>query len=238
MKKTLINGKWEIVLPDHRADRPEWHTEKGWERERLDSMHANLSDKDTLFYIGAEEGDMCGLCAMWGAKLVMFEPNDKVWSNIKAIWDANNLPTPTVFSGFASNNTTSNALVINGFPPSADLPVIPDHGFKELCDAGDIPQVKIDDLVRESIKIGSPLIPTAMSIDVEGSEWQVLRGAEQTLREYRPKLWVSIHPEFMFRIYGEYQAELREWIRNLGYKEHFLDYQHEAHIYFEPILGQ
>ena len=70
-------------------------------------------------------------------------------------------------------------------------------------------------------------------MDVEGSEWEVLKGAEETLREYHPKLWVSIHPEFLFRIYGKYQYELRKWIKDLGYTEELLDYQHELHVFYE-----
>ena len=34
-------------------------------------------------YVGAEEGDMCGIVATWGAKLLMFEPNEKVYQTSK-----------------------------------------------------------------------------------------------------------------------------------------------------------
>lgn len=225
MRPTLINGKWEIILPNHRADRPEWQIENGgWEKARLDSMHKHLGDEDVLFYVGTEEGDMAGLCAMWGAKMVLFEPNPRVWPNIKAIWKANKLEDPFwCLAGFASNKTTPYE-IYSGFPPCADGALIGDHGFKELQDPGDIPQIKIDDI---------DIIPTAISIDVEGSEWEVLRGAEQTLRKHKPKIWLSLHPEFMWRIYGEYSADLRNWIKDLGYKETLLDYQHECHLFYE-----
>lgn len=228
MKNTRINGQWDIILPDHRADRPEWHTQEGWERARLNSMRGQLSNNDVMYYVGAEEGDMAGLLATWGVTLFMFEPNKLVLPNIKAIWEANRLPDATIFCGFAGNETT---------PPDFELSsihtiqgeLIADHGFKELVSRGDIPVLKIDDLSSLATK------PTAISIDVEGSEWEVLRGAERTLREHHPKIWLSVHPEFMFRLYGEYQADLRRWIKDLGYTETILDYQHELHLYYEAL---
>jgi FkbM family methyltransferase len=228
MKNIKINGKWDIWLPKHRAERPEWFTDKGWERARLDSMHKHLSKDDLMFYVGAEEGDMAALCQMWGAKMVLFEPNPKVWSNIKAIWKANKLEDPLLcYVGFASNKTSTQGIDLiireSVWANCANGKLIADHGFMELHNHN-APEIKIDDI---------EVIPTAISIDVEGSEWQVLRGAEQTLRKYHPKIWLSLHPEFMFRIYGEYQFDLRAWIKNLGYKETLLDYQHEVHLMYE-----
>lgn len=235
MINTIINGDWPIILPKHRADRPEWYTEKGWERERLDSMFTHLVElwdwhkkNPLVYYVGAEEGDLAGLLAVWGCDVALFEPNDKVWPNIKAIWEANNLEQPVFcFSGFASNQTRDMAMgmAYNRFPLSADGPVIGDHGFMELPNHN-APEVTLDDIVGYQ---GIP-IPDAISIDVEGSEWQVLRGAEKLLIEHHPQIWLSIHPEFMFRFYGEYQQDLRNWLKDRGYKEELLAYDHEVHL--------
>lgn len=233
MQETLINGKWKIILPKHRAIRPEWHTKEGWERARLDSMFATTKKGDVVYYVGAEEGDMCGLLALWGAKLVMFEPNDRVWPNIKAIWEANKLEDPVCFSGFAANNTDLRRLQGKNldWPESADGELIGDHGFVELqAQDPEIPQIKIDDVYRDTLGIPPP---DMISIDCEGSEWEVLRGAEKTLRKYHPRIYLSLHPEALFRIYGEYQFDLRNWIKDLGYEEELLDYQHEVHLVYE-----
>lgn len=229
MVRCTLNGIYDIVLPKHRADRPEWYTEKGWEKKRLMSMHAHLDTRDTIFYVGSEEGEMPALCQMWGARVVMFEPNDKVWANTKAIWEANDLTPPfATFPGFAANQTSEKApLILSGFPESADGEIIPDHAFRALNEPGNIPMVKIDDLVEQhGIK------PTALTMDVEGSEWEVLQGAEQTLRKYHPKIWLSLHPEFLFGQYNKYSYEVRRWLMDMGYEEELLDYQHEAHLYY------
>jgi FkbM family methyltransferase len=231
MQLTKINGKWDIWLPDHRAARPEWPT---WEQARLQSMFETTKPGDIVYYVGAEEGDMAGLLAMWGAKLVLFEPNEKVWPNIKAIWEANNLLPPTTFAGFASDVTKNSPGVwspnytTEGTPPNwpeyANGELIGDHGFKELRDAADMPQIKIDDIAGRVDMI---------SLDTEGSEGRVLRGAEQTLRKYHPRIYLSLHPEFIHEQYGGWGAELRRWIMDLGYKETLLDYPlHECHLYY------
>jgi hypothetical protein len=154
MVPAVLNGKFSIVLPKHRADRPEWYTEKGWEKKRLESMHQYLMEGDTIFYVGSEEGEMPALCQMWGAEVVMFEPNDKVWPNTKVIWDANKLDPPLAcFSGFASNRTSSKApLILGGFPESANGEVIHDHGFKEVEDQEVMPEWTLKGLSGKSCR--------------------------------------------------------------------------------------
>lgn len=227
MVKTVLNDEYEIILPKHRADREQWHTEEGWEKKRLAHIKSTTKPGDVVYYVGAEEGDMCALLAQWGAHLVLFEPNDKVWPNTRAIWEANGLPDPVFFTGFASDKTTFPIVYGEGF---ADVTgeVIPDHGFKELRDPDTIPQVKIDDFVKDS-----GLIPDMITMDTEGSEGLVLRGAEQTLRDYHPRIYLSLHPEFLHEQYGEWGAELRRWIIDLGYKETLIDYPlHECHLMY------
>lgn len=233
MVKAVLNGEFEIIIPKHRADRPDWHQPQGWEKPRLKAMHERIGAGDVVYYVGAEEGEFPALCQMWGADVVLFEPNPKVWPNIKAIWDANGLSDPYSFQGFASNATDlldGANVARRGFPACASEEIIGNHGFKELyLEARNYPQIRIDDLREE---FGPP---TVISFDVEGSEWQVLRGAEETLREHRPTLFASIHPEFMFHQWDEYSGDFRNWIKGFGYRETILDYQHELHCLYEPL---
>jgi hypothetical protein len=62
----------------------------------------------------------------------------------------------------------------------------------------------------------------------------VLRGATWTLRKFKPAIFASIHPEFMFHQWGEYSRDLRDWIIKIGYQETILDYQHELHCLYLP----
>ncbi len=240
MVRAVLNGEYEIVLPRHRADRPEWYTETGWERARLAALHDAIRGQDNpvVYYLGAELGEMPALCQMWGAQVVLFEPNPLAWPSIRAIWEANNLNPPLCFAGFASDITDLNPP--NGAPRLEDIttwwpdcaagPIVEAHGFKELYQESDAyPQTRIDDL-----SIAPVFPPTVLTFDIEGSEWRALRGAEQTLRIHKPVLVASIHPEFMFHQWGEYARDFRNWIIALGYRETLLAYEHELHALYEP----
>jgi FkbM family methyltransferase len=232
MIKTTINGEFDITLPKHRADRPDWYQPNGWEKLRLKSMHENIGSGDVVYYVGAEEGEFPALCQMWGAEVVLFEPNPKVWAHFPITWSANNLEIPMVcVPGFASDKINSLARIYyNEWPPEVNNELIAAHGFKELYLEGDTyGQITIDSCVYDhNIKP-----PTAISLDVEGSEWRVLGGAERTIREHKPKIWLSGHPEFMLQQWNEALHDLRRWIKGLGYTETLLDYQHEVHLFYE-----
>ena len=234
MKKVIVNGEFEITLPDHRAARPEWYEPKGWEKPRLKHMSENISSGDVMYYVGAEEGEFAALCQMWGAEVVVFEPNPKVWSHFPLLWSANNLDLPMVcIPGFASDKINSlSRIYYNEWPPEVNDVIEAAHGFKELYLEGETyGQITIDSCVYDhGIKP-----PTAISLDVEGSEWRVLEGAEKVLREHKPKIWLSGHPEFMLQQWNESLYNLRQWIKGLGYTEIILDYQHEVHLYYESI---
>lgn len=233
MVKVRVNGQFDIILPKHRADRPEWFTEKGWEKERMQNMRGRIDKGDVVLYVGNEEGDLSGIIASWGAKMILVEPNPKVWPNTKAIWEANNLPIPEFcFVGFASskNNYGSDDYSVDSLPKCAEGDVIGDHGFMELRNHN-APEITVD-----TICLGHLSEPIDhISIDVEGSEWEVLKGSEETIKIHKPTLWVSIHPEFMIQQYGQYSAELRGWIKGLGYKETILAYDHELHTLYTPL---
>jgi len=249
MIDTKINGRWNLMLPEHRAARPEWQT--GWEVERLDSMNANIRRGDIVYDIGAEEGDISALIASWvwpNGGVCLFEPNPKVWPNIKAIWDANNLRHPlATWVGFASDATSDAALLDDagllllahdpesGWPRCAtELPVIGDHGFRHLAQETDVtPQITLTDFVRQT-----NIIPDVITMDVEGSELRVLRGARVLLHGMKPLVYLSMHPEFMDELYGDTPTDLLHFMADVGYVGMCLAVDHEEHWVFWHQLGR
>ena len=243
MKKTLINNKWKLILPDHRAARTDWNE---WEAPRLGAISDALTEfikenkrKPIIFDVGAEEGDFPAVFSLIGADVVLFEPNPRVWPNIRVIWEANKLPKPLgYFVGFASESTNEKPEqiedIINqpereGWPECAYGEVIGDHGFRNVSERlHDTPSIKIDDFIEtRGIK------PDFMTIDVEGSELHVLKGAEKTLRENDLTVFVSIHPEFMFDHYKLYEFDLHSFMKALGYYPTHIAYDHEHHYIFK-----
>lgn len=241
MVPVRLNGRWDMILPAHRAARPEWHAVDGWEGARLLAMSERIGHGSVVYYVGAEEGEMPALCASWGARVCMFEPNPLVWPNIRAIWDANGLPFPAgVFVGFAGHETVGDGCTDPGcWPGCAYGPVIGDHGFRNLDErAEDAAAITLDDYAART-----GLIPTDISIDVEGSEGRVIDGAAGLISEHHPRIWLSGHPEFMLQHWGdwtqqhrghpEYLGDLRHRLRTSGYAETLLAYDHEVHLLYE-----
>jgi FkbM family methyltransferase len=56
-----------------------------------------------------------------------------------------------------------------------------------------------------------------IKIDVEGSEWAVLRGAEHVLRKFKPLLLVELNDETSARV-GYKVTEMLEWLKQFGYE--------------------
>lgn len=242
MVPTRINGRWDLLLPEHRAARPEWTRPEGWERKRWASMHANLRIGDLVFDVGTEEGDLSALMAQWGCDLVLTEPNPAVWPNVKAIFDANGLTgrVRATWVGFVGADTRARRGWVQEhaaggegpWPRCADGPVIGDHGFAALCERDDIPVTTVDALAAAH---GAP---DALTIDVEGAELAVLQGAVQTLRQHKPMVWVSIHPTFLIESYGVVGDAVLDLMTGLGYRHELLGIDHEVHVVFHHPAGR
>lgn len=238
MRQIVLNGRWPMWLPEHRAAREEWSS--GWEVERLDSMASRIQPGWTVFDVGAEEGEFGALAAQWVGPtggVCLFEPNPLVIPNERAIFEANDLTDRVreVFSGFAADVTDeAGEAWLSQAPPAqwplcAYGPVIGDHGFSRVEERPDLPRVTLDDFcVRRSI------LPDAITMDVEGTELIVMRGAERILREHRPLVWISVHPEFMAHHYGQSDSELHEFMAECGYDGEHLATDHEEHWAYTP----
>jgi len=227
VKQVKVNGRWPLTVPDHCLI---WDRPAGWEVERLDAMYERIGPFSVVYYVGAAEGDMPALIAGWGARMVLVEPGTRVWANIRATWEANGLQPPAAcFPGFAYDVTRDAGGIDFLWPASSDGPVITDHGFRNFVERPEIPSIRLDDLAERS-----GVIPTDISIDVEGAEWHVLRGAEELMRAHRPRLWVSIHHMFMAQ-YGEDATDMHRWVENLGYRGRLLEWHHEMHMMYLPV---
>lgn len=226
MVETEINCRWLLSLPEHRADRPEWPY---WEKERLASMHANLRPGWTVVDVGTEEGDLSALFASWvtadGApgRIWLAEPNPRVWPNVRAIFEANDLTAAVAgcHVGFVSHTAHDDAYAWQEpWPDCAYGPLIGDHGFMTTWENPSAPTTTIDRLNVGGVD--------AITMDVEGAELDVLVGAERTLADDRPLVWTSVHPDFLPQ-YGATAERLYAYMESIGYRGELLAVDHEHH---------
>lgn len=223
------DGTWlyEIVLP-HPLN--EWDVFAVWEKERFASMAEHLKKDDVLFDIGTEHGWMTAIIAKYFTpNVVLFEPTGEFWPNIRQTWEHNDLPTPLgCFHGLVGEETRDATYNLMAWPKASHGELIEKLAYRYLHEHPQDPRTTIDDFVA-----GSGLIPTAVTIDVEGAELLVLRGAENTLRRYKPKLWISIHPDLGKRDYGLKEGQVQSFLEELGYKGEHLATDHEEHWFFQ-----
>jgi FkbM family methyltransferase len=227
-----INQKWTLQLLPHR-DRGEWWDD--WEQERLASMHDHLRPDDLVYYIGAEQGDMPALLASWGCRMVLVEPVAKVWPMIRATFEANQLPPPIAsFVGFAgARDPERERWPHPEWPPQADLIQVSDfEGFAHLHERTDLPVIRLD-TINDALMFAEAGVVAAIAMDVEGSELEVLWGAEGLLTVHRPLVWVSIHPDFM-GYYGDTPDQLHDFMFHCGYDGELLANIYEEHWLFTP----
>lgn len=225
-KTVMMDDKWAVKLPEHLADLPQW---KFWEKERMAAMYAAIRSTDTILDIGTCNGDMSAVFASWipQGKMILVEPSADFWVYIKGIFEANGLKPWQCFPVLVSNETTNSIIPMPGsYPSSADLEMKLETGFAHLSEKPDIPVMKIDDMGLPKVDI--------VTMDIEGTEYEALAGAEQTLLRDRPIVFVSVHPEFMWREHHHSTDDLHVMMKKFGYEPTYLAFDHEQHWMYKP----
>jgi FkbM family methyltransferase len=206
----------------------DWDVYDYWEKERTRSMVKNLNKGDVLFDIGAEMG---WLSVVYGqivepSNMVLFEPTRQFWPNIKALWNKNfdALPLAT-YCGLLSDKTTDKAVLeINQWPDDSNGDLIEKLAYTYIHDnSTKVPEITIDEYVKQS-----GIVPNAITIDVEGAEYLVLKGAENTLKK-GVQVWVSEHDD-LAENQGIDKYAASEFMAKLGYKREVLGIDHETHV--------
>jgi FkbM family methyltransferase len=177
------------------------------------------------------------MMAKKGAKMVLFEPSPTMWPRIKANFDRNKLKPFLTFAGFASDKSPESPEQgadfelgeKNGWPLCAYGDETNVRSFRHLSEqAVATPQITIDDFCTQH-----NIIPNLITIDVEGSELEVLEGARKVLTEVNPLIYISIHENLMWLNYGHWFHDLYwSYLREMNYKPYFLAHNHETHWLF------
>lgn len=222
--------EYDLTLPSFLAG---WDVWDYWERERVHSMRENLNYGDTLFDIGAEVG-WCSIVysTMVGpASMVLVEPTAEFWPNIKATWAKNCDELPLAcYPGLIGSKVEGSPEVFHeGWPPLATGDLIDARSYTYLHEnPKQVPALTIDRLA------GSVGNPRAITIDVEGAELSVLRGAEDVLSHSAPLIWVSVHPDLAERDYGTTTDDLLSFADDFDYDAELLAVDHEHHYLLTP----
>ncbi len=231
-KTVWINNRYELLLPEFRSQSFPW---EHWEQERMHAMYCAIRKSDYILDIGTEMGDMSALFSKWcDGKIILAEPADNYWPHIKSIFEMNNLKEPIAsITHFVSEQSSDNIKIYTGFPPQSDEKLTFEgdegFGFRHLNEqVEDIGSITIDDI--------SEIYPIdVITMDIEGAEYNALMGAEKTLRDKRPIVFISIHPEFIRERYGMTKDDVIVHMKKMNYETTYLGRDHEDHFMFKPL---
>ena len=87
---------------------------------------------------------------------------------------------------------------------------------------------------EESQRLGC--VPTIIKIDVEGAEWDVLKGAVGVLSRNPPVLLLSLHPQALAQ-QGHSPEAILHWLREYGYDCHIIGRDYEVHVLAKPFAS-
>ena len=232
VSSSMLGGLQPIRLPrarHERAQRP-W-----WEAGRLCATRSLINEGDVVVEVGAEQGDFATLYALWGARVICVEPNDLAWPAVRLTMEANGVMPIACFNGFCADdyNPDNPGLVNFGSWPSATgYDYDPATGFRSIAESPELPSICLDQLAAMTE------IPKVVCVDVEGAEAVVLRGAEHLLRNSRPCVIVSRHPDEWMGQYGDTWNGLLSWMLGFGYDAEVITSDpHETHVLFSHPEG-
>lgn len=214
-------AEWDAVAED-----------SPWEKSRMDTILRILQPGDVFYEVGAEHGWMAAIYArqVGPENVVLIEPSPDLWPNIRKVWEANfgDVLPLAAWPGFVSNCVVLlDEIELDGESGWPACSVGPETGglaYRHLKHHSDmIPTVTIDWIVEST----EP--PKGMSIDVEGAELRVLEGMERTLRNDKPWVWLSVHPDLMERDFDSTPEEILAFLDSVNYLSVLLDIDHEEH---------
>jgi FkbM family methyltransferase len=157
----------------------------------LSLLLSNIKKGEVVYDIGANIGLYALAVAKAGLqnRIYAFEPNPETFSKLSANLALNKLSGRVEFMQVAVGNTNGESLFMlsSEHERSSFFQSNAAFGNAKVKRA-----VKVDVRTLDSL-IEQLLPPQHIKIDAEGSEVMVLEGAEQTIRRYKPLLYIEPH---------------------------------------------
>ncbi len=180
-----------------------------YEPHILSIIKKNLSDESFFLDIGANIGQHALFAAACGAHVYAFEPIRRLYYQTLESINKNGLLNVSLFNIGLGSETSQVDIYASEINMGASS-IINKSGRKRE----ETIHIKVLDDITSII--GIPRVDF-MKIDVEGFEWEVLKGAEQTIRTHRPSILLEYSPDLYALQDPTIGKQLYDFLVSLGY---------------------
>jgi len=181
------------------------------EKPVLTGFIQDIRSDDIVYDVGSHLGLYSCLAASKAGKVYCFEPHPGNLEALRKNIELNNLENIKIIEYALSDEERT--FLMPGKDTRANAAVSDMEGELEIN------SVTGDVLVEEKIKPA-----TVVKIDVEGHEYQAVKGLEETLRDSCRVLYCEVHPEDL-KDFGHSEEEFYDLVEKLGFQN--IDIIHE-----------
>jgi FkbM family methyltransferase len=188
-----------------------------WEPQSLQSVADHLSQNATFIDVGAHIGYYSLRAANWigqNGHVIAVEPNPQTLPKLRGNIAANDARAVTVWPVACSDRESTLELYAAPERNTGESSLSKENASQEgsAVTAYSVRARPLDAIVKES-KVDRVDV---IKIDVEGAELQVLKGAAQTLTDYRPVLVIELEPA-QLKSMGASVEEVTQFLASHGY---------------------
>jgi FkbM family methyltransferase len=195
MTRALLHPRWRDSAPIAWTYSRLYLFGKGLTESReVSTLRSLIRPGMVIADIGANIGFYTLQMANWvgpAGRILAFEPDPYIFRQLERRVRASQLSNIDVHQ-LALSDRTGNATLYSSAYNRADNRLAASH-VESNVEASDVQVRRLDDFLAAN---GSPGID-AFKIDVQGSEAQVLRGAQETLRRGVQWIWVEFSPDHL-----------------------------------------
>lgn len=203
-----------------------------WDRVEAEAYRAFaqlISIGDVIYDVGAHIGTYTLIALHYGgpeARVIAYEPADLTRGHLLTHLSWNQATEQVIVRSCCCGDASGTAtFYFDARSPEGTNGLLPVEG----CSSKSVAVWPLD---REVETLG--MIPDLIKVDVEGTEMQVLRGAEQTLLRYKPALLLSLHPEPLAK-QGTSPESVLHWLAERGYTCRVISQDHEIHVVAQAL---
>jgi FkbM family methyltransferase len=208
---------------------PSLLNERSWEPHITRYLRLNLKPTDVFMDVGANLGYFTILCAPLVQHVIAFEPVSTTHSYCRANIFLNSLTNVDLYQyGLWSEDTIKCIRVDSSRLMAASIE-------KDECTSNiePITCISIDRIIRRGELTLESL--NVVKMDIEGAEVFALKGMEETIVQFRPKILMELNRPVLER-FGNTVDDVFEFFRAISYKiEAFKHWEEEDHRPFESL---